>query len=423
MSSALVISKQGDGVPIALKLAEEGCITKIYIQQAFAKQSLRGYKNPQQTPGLSMLEQYDLILFDMVGMGKKADQLKSKGRAVIGGGRLNDKLELDRVYAERVIQQLCPGIKTLGGSKIGSVRQLQQLLQEGRPLTVKPLDNKATSLTLVSKDPENRTLKGLVQAYGKSLTPCLVQNTVMNGVEISTEGWFDGDRFSPGMFNHTIEHKRLMTGDHGPQTGCMGNTVWMTSRKDELVQRGLKPLEPLLRKANYCGPLDVNCICTEKEVYFLEFTTRFGYDAIQALTELCRQSLFDTLWKLSVKDSGSAKFWSDYSISVRLSMPPYPSEGDFHLLQGVQVIDPPKEAKGHVHLADVQLIEGTPVLAGVDGVIGCLTARGRTLREAQKRVYRTIKNTVLSDDIQYRQDIGHGVEQKIEQLKIWGWIS
>ena len=92
--------------------------------------------------------------------------------------------------------------------------------------------------------------------------------------------------------------------------------------------------------------------------------------------------------------------------------------------QGVQVIDVPKEADKHVWLADVMKENGgTPVLAGVDGVIGCITAKGSDVHEARRRVYRTIRSICITDDVQYRTDIGDGVEDAKRKLTEWGWLG
>ena len=47
MSSALIISKSGAGVPLALKLASEGCITKLYVKDS-SDQLLKGYTQPSR---------------------------------------------------------------------------------------------------------------------------------------------------------------------------------------------------------------------------------------------------------------------------------------------------------------------------------------------------------------------------------------
>lgn len=420
MASVLFYSKQGDGVPLALRLASEGAIVKMFVEEKSARGGLQGYRNPSVVPNVQMLEQYDLVLFDMVGLGQRAEALKSKGRLVLGGGTFHDKLELDREYGQKVVKQLTK-LKVPEGKLIKTKDELiKELESSTEPLVLKPQGNKEVSLTLVSSDNTNRTLISIVDTQADKLTPCILQKRI-NGIEISTEGWFNGKEWAP-CFNHTLEHKRLMEGEKGPQTGCMGNTVWMC-QEDELVKMALLPLAPLLKKVEYIGPLDVNCILTEDEAYFLEFTTRFGYDAIQALSELYKGKMFDFLWKVASQDS-SMDFRSDYSFAVRMSMPPYPivpKEG-LKEYKGVQVLDIENGARNHVFLADVMLKDDVECLAGIDGVIGCVTARGETIQEVRRRVYRTLDRIVIHQDVQYRKDIGSGVEEKISRLKEWGWL-
>jgi phosphoribosylamine--glycine ligase len=422
MASVLVVSRHGDGVPLALRLAQEKHIVKVFIEEEKAKGSLKGFKNPSIIGSLRMLEQYDLVLFDMVGMGNRADEIKEEGRLVMGGGKFNDKLELERDYGERVAS--LTKVKIPKTFEAESPQEcLKYLESSGKAQVIKPLGNQPPGLTLVSKDERNRTLISLVKGgkLGKDVTPCLIQERV-DGVEVSTEGWFNGENFVD-CFNHTIEYKRFMEGDKGCQTGCMGNIVWMTkAEKDELVKRALLPLEPLLTKVGYLGPIDVNCMVTEKDAYFLEYTARFGYDAIQALCELTKDSLFNFLWKIASRED-SMHFLDDYAIAVRLSMPPYPGEDGVEILKGAYVLDVPNEARKHLMFSDVMLKDGGEVVAGVDGVLGCATARGSSIQEARRRVYRTVENIVIHDDVQYRKDIGAGVEGSIEKLKTWGWVD
>lgn len=421
MASVLFYSKQGDGVPLALRLATEGAIVKVYTHERPARDGLKGYRNPSVVPTVQMLEQYDLVLFDMVGLGQRAEALKAKGRLVLGGSTFHDKIELDREYGQKVIGRLT-SLKVPESKLITSKAQLVQELEAStEPLVLKPQGNQDVNLTLVSDDDTNRTLLSIVKGSNGNLLPCLLQKKV-KGIEISTEGWFNGQAWMP-CFNHTIEHKRLMEGDRGPQTGCMGNTVWMC-QEDELVKQALLPLTPLLQKVEYMGPLDVNCIVTEQEVYFLEFTARFGYDAIQAFSELYKGKMFDFLWKVATRDT-NMQFRSDYAMAVRMSMPPYPilpKEGAKDI-KGVQVLDIENGARSHVFLADVMLENEVECLAGIDGVIGCVTARGETIQEVRRRAYRTLDRIVIHRDVQFRKDIGAGVEDKISRLKEWGWLA
>lgn len=422
MPKVLILSKQGDGVPLAIRLAEEGHGVDIYIQDSKAKGSLKGYERPRviDRPTRVKDKAYDLVLADMVGLGMLCEEFSKAGHLVLGGGLLNDKLELDRDYGTKVIEKLTK-VKEADSVKCTTVEQINTLLaQSVHPKVIKPLGNKTVDLTLVSGDDENRSLKTIVGQWGDKLIPCIVQEMI-KGVEISTEGWFNGKEFIK-PFNHTFERKRLMEGDKGPQTGCMGNIV-IPSQGDRLTEMALKPLEPLLEKAGYVGPIDVNCILSGNDAYFLEFTTRFGYDAIQAWTELLKMPLFDFLFHVASGGGDlvkNAEYRNDYAIAVRLSVAPYPSHKGAEQWKGIQVLnleDP--QARRHVWLSDVMRNGKTQLMAGVDGVIGCVTARGISIGECRNRVYRTINNIVIHKDVQYRRDIGEGVEMQIGQFKRW----
>ncbi len=413
LQSPLILSKNGDGYPVALKLAEEGHVVRIFIEEDGAKDTGKSLKNPKTIPyWRPYIESSDLIFADMVGFGSEIDKLAERGRVVFGGGRLADKLELDRVYASKVVEELTE-VQIPPSEKVTDKKALMSLLEEAtEPKVLKPLNNKETRYTLVAGDGSNEDLKSIIPNLPEDIFPMLVQDKI-EGTEISTEGWFDGEEFIL-PFNHTIEHKRLMEGDKGAQTGCMGNVVWFTEG-DEITEKGLLPLQDLLKEANYVGPIDMNCLVNETGIHFLEFTTRFGYDAIQAFTEGLRMPLFEVLYGIALKTLDRIKTNTKYNIAVRLSMPPYPFQEKTALkeLKGRKVLTVPNEAKKHIWLADT--LDGE-VLAGIDGVIGCITAYGDTVGEARRRVYRTIQKNVLSQEVQYRSDIGVDFEEKLRQL-------
>jgi len=419
MANVLLLSPEGDGIPIAIKMAQEGHAVDIFLKNEKFKYSLQGFRNPKIILNAPAGDGYDLIIADMVGLGELCDKYKKQGKLVLGGGVFNDKLELDRAYGAKVITSLT---KAKEGEvvKITSKNDLMTLLKKSSTAKViKPLNNKSVSLTLVSQDETNSSLISMVKAMGDKLIPCIVQDTIQ-GFEISTEGWFNGERFIL-PFNHTFERKRLMEGDKGPQTGCAGNVVF-ASNGDKLTDMLLLPLEPLLKKVKYLGPIDINCIISDKDVYFLEITSRLGYDAIQAFAELLKIPVYDFFFKIATKQGDLVEgrdFVNQPSIAIRLSMPPYPLREDVEKWRGVRVLKMSYGAAKHVWLADVAKEEGIEVMAGVDGVIGCVTARGLGIKECQKRAYRTIENIVINPDVQYRLDIGDQALVDKESFDKW----
>lgn len=406
MAKVLILSSNGDGISIALRLAQEGHLVKVWSRGG--KVMLNGYTNPSPTSSLD--GKYDLTISDMVGMGLTCNFLKKQGQLVLGGSTFHDRLELDRLYGVKVVKQLTK-LHVPETIHITDKETLKKELQKANSARViKPLNNKSVDLTLVSSRKDNKALLSIINQWGEKLTPCLLQEKIPEEVEISTEGWFNGEEFVL-PFNHTFEKKRLMEGDKGPQTGCMGNVVYPTEG-DKLTDLALKPLTPFLKKINYVGPIDVNCIISKGKAYFLEFTTRFGYDAIQAWMELFKLSLFDYLYHIAT-GQGNLKKHTDYrnemSIAVRLSMNPYPSKEGIKKWRGIQVVNVLKEAEHHIWLMDVMKLRGVPVLAGTDGVVGCVAARGISPQECRRRVYRSVENLIIHPDVQYRTDIGRDV--------------
>jgi len=421
MASILIVSKQGDGVSLALRLASEGHIVKMWFKDQRFKPCLDGFRNPSKiSDPLKMTEQYDLVISDMVGNGSICDTLSERGKLVISGGSFNDKLELDREYGSKVAKTLTE-TKSPRTQDATTKQQLIDLLDsEKAACTVKPLGNRHTGLTLVSKDPSNRMLKSIMATRAEEYLPCIVQETI-SGIEVSTEGWFNG-RAWVKPFNHTFEQKRLTEGDRGPHTGCMGNVVWATDG-DKLTKAAIEPLAPLLQKVNYIGPIDMNCIVTDSEAYFLEFSARLGYDAFQAWSELVKSSVFDYLYNIASAQKESFDYHTGYAMAVRLVVSPHPTLAKMDKWHSVKVIDPPKEAMRHIWMADVMKKDDDLQIAGTDGVVCCVTSRGTSVRECQRRTYRTIRNIVLTDEIQYRSDIGNNVEDDKQRLVEMGWLN
>jgi len=186
------------------------------------------------------------------------------------------------------------------------------------------------------------------------------------------------------------------------------------------VKDGIGKVVKVLKKVDYRGPIDLNSIVNEEGLWGLEFTVRFGYDAVQTLMELYRGSLTRLMYDVAVGNRIEGELSGDYAIGVRLSIPPYPhsEKGE----EGVPVIGLNEENLKHIWLGDVKREGERWYSAGADGVICCVTARGRSVRECRRRVYRTISNLVIPQ-VQYRTDVGERVEKDEMRLREFGFLS
>lgn len=407
-----LISKEGDFLPIMHKTEGRNV--------SYVEKNHKMFKNIGNTVDsvLSLdIRPQDLVIFDMVGAGKDAEILKKKGYKVIGGGELNDRLELERDYGNRVMEE--HGIRTPDAVAFTDFnRAKQHVSSKGHRFVFKPNGNLDTALTYVSESADDMLrMLGWFEKRVPEGTEFELQEFI-DGVEMSTEGWFDGTRFLH-PFNSTMEEKKLLDGGLGPSTGCMGNVVWFwDDRHSQILYKHLfEPLEPLLKKARYVGPLDINAIWTSRGPYGLEWTARFGYDAIQAAHRLFTED-FDVF----LNDLAAGRIESlpvsrgRLSISVRVSIPPFPNPAtEEEPIEDFPIGQFPREYADNIYPSDVWLDDGVVKCAGTDGYICAVASAGKTLKSARQRVYDICEELAIPNK-QYRQDIGSRYESEISRV-------
>jgi phosphoribosylamine--glycine ligase len=258
---------------------------------------------------------------------------------------------------------------------------------------------------------------------------------IVSGVEVSTEGWFNGSSFVK-PFNHTFEDKRFLAGDLGQNTGCMGNIV-IRADSNRLTKETIERTEPFLRMLGYRGPFDINTIVNADGARALEVTSRMGYDAVEALFEGLDEPAGDFLFDIAMGTKREMALTADTMIAVRLSIPPWPMRRPDRDSGGEPVLGIDDDTLLHLFLTDLAKDGEQFVTAGGDGVllkataIGAVTPpkplnNGKRSRpdytyEARRRVYRLLDKIKVSSK-QYRTDIGARVNNDIAQLKEWGWL-
>lgn len=355
----------------------------------------------------------EIVVFDFTGAGKEADALRKKGQLVIGGSTFQDALEHSRMYAMQLMKAV--GIKVPMTVCFGSIKQGVEFAKvHPKPLVFKPEGDWPAWMTIVGDD--NELLAKDLTRVGKQCGDKMkfdLQERV-HGLEASIEGWFNGDDWIYHSINSTLEEKRLLTGSLGPNTGCMGNVVFFYRHaRPKLAKETLFKLTPYLRKVGYVGPIDVNT----KGGYALEFTPRFGYDAIQTMTELLEMELGKALSDCARRQAKSWRVSFDFAIGVTMSIPPFPNDNHEEIAKSYgEVIRMPDKCWQHFHLGDVQMDEeGEVISAGSDGVVGVMTAVAPSVVEARKLAYERVEKVTVPN-VQYRLDIGERAVKEVPQL-------
>ncbi len=414
----LVISQTGDFLGVAARLRVEGHEVAMWIKSSHYARS--GKNIVERVPSWrEKLRWADLILVDMVGMGSIRKTLEAVGKPFIGASPLMDTMELERAAGMELFQKV--GIATPETFPFASSDEARGFfvgVEWGDGFAVKADDNIGCATSRVITEPEQ--LEWAIGAI-PSGHPLIIQR-VVKGIEVSTEGWFNGkDWILP--FNHTFEEKKFFEGGLGPNTGCMGNVV-IARPSNKLTRATVERLKPFLVHAGWRGPIDVNCIVTEKGAFALEATARFGYDAIEAFLEGVQLGSGEFLRGVASGELTQMPISSDYFIAVRLSVPPYPCEDENVKAEyGEPVLGINENNIKHLWLCNVFVDPKDQLFktSGADGLTMVATARGSDVAQARRRVYRTLDNIRVGGKM-YRRDIGTRVEKDIAQLEAWGWI-
>ena len=172
-------------------------------------------------------------------------------------------------------------------------------------------------------------------------------------------------------------------------------------------------LKTILRKVNCCGFITLAGYVASPTFVPVHIYPYFCYDLLYAFFEGVQEEIGRALHDIALGNKKEFVFSEKYVIAVRFSIPPYPYPSLSSrklLLRGYN----DKNAK-HIWLQDATK-EKTGVFSnGGDGVVAIITARGDTIRECRRRVYRTINNLSIQG-MQYRRDVGVGTEHLFKEI-------
>jgi len=252
----------------------------------------------------------------------------------------------------------------------------------------------------------------------------------IEGIEFAVSRWM-GKAGWVGPPNENFEFKKFCAGDVGCNTGEMG-TVMKYTAESKLFDETLKPLEKSLLDLGHLGDIDLNCIIDKAgKVWPLEFTCRPGWPAFNIM--LSEHKGDPVKW---MKDACDGKDTLEYSeevgIGVVLAQPDFPySEATKKTVSDVPVYVEEKQKKyiqpqgikigNAVKMEGDKPVEG-PMWVTTSDYIAIVTALGKTVEEAQKRVYGTVDKVHISN-MMYRYDIGDRLEKQIPELQKYGYAT
>jgi phosphoribosylamine--glycine ligase len=350
------------------------------------------------------------------------DDFRRRGLAAFGPGAAGAQLEGDKAFAKRLMREA--GIPTAGFEVFDDLARARDYVAARRlPIVIKAAGLAAGKGVVIC-----RTRAEADQALGEMLVAgrfgaagsTVVVEDCLEGEEASLIGLCDGKRVE--LLPSAQDHKRLLDGDLGPNTGGMGAyapaPVMTPELTAEVERKVFAPLLKTLRSRgiDYRGVVYAGIMLTPSGPSVLEFNCRFGDPETQALLPLLDSDLAEhaqdcvdgRLGRHPVKMSGR------HALCVVAAARGYPEsyakglpisgnlEGGedvvvFHAGTQQVAIDDWPTARGRNG-------GGAPVVTSGGRVLG-VTGIGDTLARARAQAYAAIER-ISFDGMIYRKDIG-----------------
>jgi phosphoribosylamine---glycine ligase len=428
-------SYSGYGAWFALRLLSEGHEVDYFLSKPEYGPVLQGIVpkpkllslDHRQSPlnyasSMPDYSKYELSLFDLTGRKRQADYSHSL-TPTIGDGSFHCVLEDDRATGIQLME--AAGISVppyeeftdLGAAKA-------HVKKTGKRFVFKPDggQDQDTATTYVSKNAEDM-LEYLDKVYSMSHGAKFILQEFIEGIEISVEGWFNGSDFY--LLNCTLEEKKFMNENIGPNTGCSGNLVFTLGSGAKIYRRGLEKMKSLLGGIGFRGMIDLNTIVTPQDCYGLEWTPRFGYDASATLISMYAGDYGKMLHAIASGGTPEQSWKAEFGTAVRLSIPPYPTEMKVPKKQGIPVkgLDlNNKDSILNTYLYDVQLAGDKIVTSGINGLIAVPLETGSSIAEAFGKLEDKVKQFQIPD-MQYRTDLQKSTRKRYAELDRLGWLS
>ena len=211
-----------------------------------------------------------------------AEDLRAQGVQVFGPDRQGAQIEASKAYAKTLMR--AAGIPTAAASLCQDFGAVEQTLAVHPDRTVVKADGLAAGKGVIVADDvagARRAARRLLQQHASVLLEERVR-----GPEVSLIALCHGRDYR--LLPFARDHKRLHSGDLGPNTGGMGAFSPVTDTgvgAEECAERTLAPLLALLadRGAPYTGALYAGLILTAQGPVVLEYNVRFGDPETQAL--------------------------------------------------------------------------------------------------------------------------------------------
>ena len=411
----LLIGSGGREHAIAYKLSQSPLLTRLFIAPGNVGMLSLGTLVPlgvEDSVGILAFAQIEKI--DLVVIGPEvalaagvSDMLRKNGIPVFGPSQAAAQMETSKRFSkEFMLRHQLPTARF--ESFTDYEKACSYLKTVSYPVVIKASGlaaGKGVILPETLSDGLDALHVMMVDSHFGSAGDEVIIEERLQGEEVSVLAFCDGKHVS--VMPPAQDHKRLLDGDKGPNTGGMGSYApapCLNSKNiQDITNTILQPTLDGLYKEGlpYIGVLYAGLMLTEDGPRVLEFNARFGDPETQAILPLLESDLLEILVACTQEKLDQVEIlWREgAAVCVVLASAGYPEKP----LTGYPIsgLDIPIE-DGAVFHAGTKL-NGKQLVNAGGRVLG-VTCWDSSLRTAIERVYRAVTDISFTG-MQYRKDI------------------
>jgi phosphoribosylamine--glycine ligase len=331
------------------------------------------------------------------------DRFRAEGLAIFGPTQAAAELESSKAFAKQILAEAwVPTARATRHTEAATAKRAARDL--GAPVVIKASGLAAGKGVIVAETlgEADAAIDALLQR-GEILV-----EEFMQGEEVSVFGVTNGTTIVPLMPSQ--DHKRLLDGDRGPNTGGMGAYAPF-ERCDKYSQLAndvainvIRPVLEVMRDRGrpFTGLLYAGLMMTDDGPKVVEFNARFGDPETQAIMPLTGEGLGALLHAVAVGDDlpELGRSPGGYAVTTVIAAAGYPDTPRV----GDRIDLPEPEDDVYVfHAGTARDSGGRLISAG--GRVLSVTGVGTTLNDAHAKSLDCVERVGL-DGKQFRSDIG-----------------
>ncbi len=338
------------------------------------------------------------------------DAFEAEGLNIFGPCKAAAMIESSKTFAKELM--FTSGVPTAKSATFTEVEPALAYAHElGTPLVIKANGLAAGKGVVIAKsfDEAEHAIRENIEnkIFGKSSARVLVEE-FLAGEEVSLLAFTDGETILP--MSTAQDHKALLNGDKGPNTGGMGAYSPAPVLPDKDIQKVCDlTMTPIIKEfarrgIRYRGILYAGLMMTQNGPKVLEYNCRFGDPETQAILMRLETDLADIVEAVCADRLADVTLtWSPNSavcvIMAAANYPEDPRKGD--IIYGIDLVNNDNTRVFHAGTKfnqDKQLVTAGGRVLGVTAAADCLPLAIAQAYEGVRKIHW--------DGAYYRTDIG-----------------